>query len=780
MKQLVIFLFTCLVCISSFSQKRWDGGGFDNQWSNATNWAPNGVPATTDDVILDNTLFAATYTVILSNTAVSVNSITITPAGVNNITLELPVSNTLAPGLSVTGPGNAVTVNNGGILKNSSGAAAGDVFVITNTFALNNGGRYIHNTARGHADLLNHTVLAYESFFEFNVPEAAYFVSVASRTFGNLIFNGAAAGTITYTGSGVTNMTVVGTLTINTGATFNSTLNSNILLYKDLIVNGTLDLSPAEEGVTQRSLIFYGQPSVLSGTGNITMTEDFRNIEINSGATLTLQRNLTLGTINNSLIINSLARLRMGAYVIDGDGVFNMQPDCSINIGSELGINFMNIGNVQTEVRNFISQATYEYDGTGDQIMGKGPPGNIKNLVVNKPSGKLTASKAYRVTGQLQLLSGVIVTNGVIARLTFAGTGIVSPVNNYGFANQGWEQSFISGPLEFEISSTAEQTLPIGKEDRYAPIRIQKGNNTPVTYTAEYIGQANADVTTINTPPLDHISRVEYWTVISDNPFSVEDDAQVSLSWRPSSVVGTTELERGDLRVAHWEDQGMGHKWEQEGANPVITGDANYGFIKSDNLVANFAATTSLFTLASRSIYNILPWKLKSLSGINDKGISRLDWKISGEENITHYVIERSRDRRNFAPIATIASQMSKTDNVYKYADANPPNGHIYYRIRITDIQKQHFYSPVIKIDNISAGISIYPNPVTSHIYINLSGPCSNYKIEVVNNTGRVMRAYSKMICGTDKIDAGGLPKGQYFIRVYTDKNVFTLSFLKQ
>ena len=86
----------------------------DGQWNTAANWVGDLTPGPGDDVILNNSFVAGNYTVTLpaGPITVSINSITIRPAGINFITLRLPLTNTANPGLAVTGPGNALMLDN--------------------------------------------------------------------------------------------------------------------------------------------------------------------------------------------------------------------------------------------------------------------------------------------------------------------------------------------------------------------------------------------------------------------------------------------------------------------------------------------------------------------------------------------------------------------------------------------------------------------------------------------------------------------------------------------
>jgi hypothetical protein len=64
---IAIVVITCLAVMNEvgYAQKKWDGGASTSSWNDAANWAPDGVPTSSDSVILDNTNVSGNYTVIL-------------------------------------------------------------------------------------------------------------------------------------------------------------------------------------------------------------------------------------------------------------------------------------------------------------------------------------------------------------------------------------------------------------------------------------------------------------------------------------------------------------------------------------------------------------------------------------------------------------------------------------------------------------------------------------------------------------------------------------------
>jgi hypothetical protein len=233
--------------------KIWTGLAGDGSWSSPTNWSGNIIPASTDDVILDNSSAIGSYIVTLPNTPVTVRTITITPSGANIIQLVLPSSNTQSPALTATGPGYGLTINYGGIFKNSSGASNLTTVDIADSIRINDGGRFIHNTQRSHTS--NVTVLSRmpgteKGIFEFDVPGTqGYTVSISNRTYGTLVLhaNSSPGGVKTYTGSGSNPLTINGDLQIGVGVTFKvdlATTKGNINLNGNFIqTGGTLNLA---------------------------------------------------------------------------------------------------------------------------------------------------------------------------------------------------------------------------------------------------------------------------------------------------------------------------------------------------------------------------------------------------------------------------------------------------------------------------------------------------------------------------------------------------------
>ncbi|HKO82362.1 MAG TPA: T9SS type A sorting domain-containing protein [Chitinophagaceae bacterium] len=330
----------------------WDGEGGDGLWSTNTNWVGDIVPGASDDVILDNSIVNGGYTVSLpaGNVSISVNSLTITPTGSNSITFIIPAVNTASPVFTVSGPGEGLILNKGSVLKNSSGAVSGSTLVITNTFRINNGARYVHNTARGNASIVSQLSTAAgteEGEIEFDVPASVQTLSLTGRTYGTLILSSITkGGPVTYSGNGASNLNIKGNLQINAGVTFSTGMSANIIIHKKLIQAAT-SVFNLQNSTHNNSIKIHGD---VENQGTITKTgSGIPVLELNGTAnqniavTNAIVGNITL-KVNNStgvtlfspLVIPGKLELTNGKVKTNGTNILTLTDGAFHTGGSSI------------------------------------------------------------------------------------------------------------------------------------------------------------------------------------------------------------------------------------------------------------------------------------------------------------------------------------------------------------------------------------------------------------------------------------------------------------
>ncbi|HUC81744.1 MAG TPA: hypothetical protein VMR70_12565, partial [Flavisolibacter sp.] len=116
----------------------------------------------------------------------------------------------------------------------------------------------------------------------------------------------------------------------------------------------------------------------------------------------------------------------------------------------------------------------------------------------------------------------------------------------------------------------------------------------------------------------------------------------------------------------------------------------------------------------------VLPLTLTAFTATRQGQGSLLTWKVSAEENVQFYTVERSSDGRQFTTVGSLPSPGNTTqERSYRLPDATPLKGANYYRLKITEAGGKISYSPVrlLSFDAIPR-IAVYPNPVQDHVTI--------------------------------------------------------------
>ncbi len=809
MKKILLIILSLLTFSAQSQPKKWTNATGNNTWSTPNNWLPTGSPGSTDDVIFDNAYVSGSYIIDLPSGATTtiINTLAITPDAGNTIRLRLPSSNNGQPGFAINSTtGDIMQINDGGIFENTSGAPSSPSISIPGTVRINNGGRYLHNTISTASAIVTHLSLVPGTelgVIEYGQGSNNSLLS-SGVTYNSIELSSTSTKSFSFSGNSPT--LIRGLMKINTGVTFTSLKNGSIDIAGDLIINGLFDFSPSSTGTVDRSLVFNGSSNQnISGSGAFTQGNNFRNLEINRGAIVTLLRNLDISNTADSILIDTAATFRMGQYVIDGASNFRASPLSTLSIGSPNGINNIgnNSGNIQTTgSRNFDTSGIYEYYGTGNQITGTGLPVSVKNLIINKPDfSNLTLTKNVNINDTISLQNGFLSTSLLAIPTMRDTTAIISPPSVFSILlsinNVGYKKSFVNGPLAININSKSGKWFPIGKvlgsDTLFAPVKLSKFNGNPVIDTVEYFYQQHFDANNYSSPPLDHVSKVEYWNIHcnSGNPDNADT---ITLSWRSQSKIGNgnpaySVTALNDLTIAHYfDDDGSGPnpaRWNIEGepSTFVINGNVDDGMIRTTIP----ESSTSSFTLGTRSPFNILPVLLTSFNGIPGIAGNDLYWITELEIGVKKYIIEKSGDGIDFKEIGIIPSLSSTSQYRYHYFDISALEGGEYrrdmlrlYRLKIIDDRNMCFYSNIIKLwAGNNRRLEIYPNPAQKEIFVHLSDPSSISTLEIVNTGGQTV--FTRKVTSTiEKINIESLSTGMYQLRFRNQLLAISRSFIKQ
>lgn len=676
MKRFLLLFLTWITIPCRSAIVFWDGGGGDSSWNNAFNWSADILPGIADDVVMDNSLITGDYTVVLpgGRDSIIIRSLVISPSGGSRITLIISPSSIADTILYMTAPGYSLLLNNGAVLRNLSGPPPGASIVVADSFRINNGGHYIHNTTRANAGIVSRlsTGSGTESgIFEFDVPSVtgSYTVSLSDRTYGTLVFSSFASGdTVSYVGTGSNQLNILGDLRINKRTEWRNNLSSQVIVHGNY---------------------WQADSSVLDIRGSAATS------------LVTIKGNITCqGTIKRS---------GAGARVVELNGIINQ--DISI------------AGSISDSVA----------------------------LRINNTNG-ITLTQPLNISYQLQLVNGKIRTSA---------TNILTLTDNASYTG-GSASSFVEGPMR--KMGDDDFDFPIGKGEIYAPIGISgTAANISDEFVAEYKRENPQTAPGLGnslSPGIDHISYVEYWSLIASPGVS----GTVKLTATAYSFARVLN----NLLVARF----GGGQWNNEGSSSFVAGPSSPPYSTGSFTSSGAVNTFGFFTIAAvdDEVVNPLPVQLIRFEARTINSLHTiLHWELADGYHVDKFELERAGGDRRFERLTTMKGNAGGP--FYSYEDEHLLRGINYYRLKITDVNGGTSYSRVVPVWNNAQGlylVPISPQLVRSTIVIDVVSSIQQpASILLVDMEGRVRRKLEQQFMpGNNQVNlsADGLHRGVYMV----------------
>ena len=445
---------------SAFVPKTWDGGAGTNNWGDAANWNPDGVPTASNNV----TLSAASATTIRVNVNANANSLSIG----SNITLNIPAANTLTAAAAFSM--SAGTVNDSSAFPSAASYSfTGGTFGYTGAaqtvstqsyYGLNlagSGAKTFSGTTNIAGDFTiggTATATTTGTTIVFNGSGAQ---AVAATTYENLTINGTGTKTLA---SGTT--TVNSTLTLTTG-TLDVTTQTLVLNSTTVQTSGSL--SSQASGTVNYAQGSAGQAVLAGSYGSLTFSNF--NKTLASSGTIGIAGTFTTGSATGHTVSGSTIDFDgTGAQTIPAFSYGNLTISGARTTNSVTLVNgtTMNIAGDFTVTATFSSGGfvttnnTVNFNGSSPQ---NASGFRYNNQTINNSSG-LTISGVDSVTGVLSLAAGNITTGssrvalGTAGALTRAGGG------------------FIIGNLQrnFATGATVRRFFEVGTGSSFAPVYV--------------------------------------------------------------------------------------------------------------------------------------------------------------------------------------------------------------------------------------------------------------------------------------------------------------------
>lgn len=188
-----------------------------------------------------------------------------------------------------------------------------------------------------------------------------------------------------------------------------------------------------------------------------------------------------------------------------------------------------------------------------------------------------------------------------------------------------------------------------------------------------------------------------------------------------------------------------------------------------------------------------LPVKLTSLRAVKQNTDAVLSWITASERNASHFVVERSMDRRNFEAAGSVrATGNSSVSNSYQFTDNNigrvAMGKTVYYRLRIVDADGKFEYSPMVAVsfdDRTRPALNVYPNPFTANVSINVTADVdAKATITIVDLYGKTVAEMAREVVKGDnliQIDTlQNLAPGVYFVKVNAGNSEMVTKLIKE
>ena len=180
----------------------------------------------------------------------------------------------------------------------------------------------------------------------------------------------------------------------------------------------------------------------------------------------------------------------------------------------------------------------------------------------------------------------------------------------------------------------------------------------------------------------------------------------------------------------------------------------------------------------------VLDKNLVEFSGVLNKNLASLYWRVNQNEQINSFAVEYSLDRNNFELLSIINPDGEPGVATYSATHdlTNINAGIIYYRLRLTGRDGRVAYSHIVAVrikGEMKTGLLIYPNPsVSEKIFASVTSVRKTDAEYIVTdmNSKIISRKKITLYAGNNTIALPELDNSQpgaYFIKMITDGNTF-------
>ncbi|HMG82642.1 MAG TPA: T9SS type A sorting domain-containing protein [Ferruginibacter sp.] len=429
-------------------------------------------------------------------------------------------------------------------------------------------------------------------------------------------------------------------------------------------------------------------------------------------------------------------------------GTFNVSSGTFIKPGNGTDIVFNNVNFVNNGTLLQAPGATFKFAGSGTENISGSGADTIDHLLLAKNAGvDLALQSNIVVTNEVNFTSGLLNVGNNNVDL-----GTTAVLNNESEASRAYSTG-TTGFIQSTGILNAPSSVNLGNLGAIITSAANLGSTTIKRTFNTYAQLSNSNIFRdyIITPTTDAGLNATFRFTYFDMELNGDNENMLDLLQSPDN--GTT-----------WNDIGF------------TTRDAVNNYVEKTGI-----DSFSTWTLTPPS--TILATTMGPLNAYQENNSIELNWQVYSDENVNAYEIQRSIDGKKFVTIGKLAA--NNTGN-YTYPDNSPVTGNNYYRLIIVDKDGSTTYSniDVVNLNDLSATISFYPNPVVDReVTLQLANIAKgNYQLVVFDNTGK--QVYASVIDYTGGYSAqtiylpANISSGIYKVQLKNAAVIFNQSLL--
>lgn len=181
-----------------------------------------------------------------------------------------------------------------------------------------------------------------------------------------------------------------------------------------------------------------------------------------------------------------------------------------------------------------------------------------------------------------------------------------------------------------------------------------------------------------------------------------------------------------------------------------------------------------------------LPLKLGNFTAVKKSNSTLLNWETIGEQNSSHFEIEKSTDGGFWEQIGIVRAAINSNSRIfYEFLDPVVNQQLVYYRLKMLDIDGAFSYSKVIAVKpgTPAATISIYPNPVQHSLNIQLKSTGKQEAgITILDAAGKRLLQQQWTLqegLNNNSLPVNNFAAGTYWLIIATGNNSIKQQFIK-